>query len=164
VTVERNNPQRPTGANMPDFPAGNGLPGTTIPPRISKAATASKQPEYGVSDGPVSRSPRLVRRVEVVIDGQERLALCETVCRDEFLSDTDVPRERNGKHKIRNTATVTVAWSGRTHVVSWRRTKARRWICDGCGAEHEPLAGLIGVRYLGPIPAVAAELPAGVHA
>lgn len=90
------------------------------------------------------------RTTEVIIDGKERVYLCEPECRNEFLLDLGVSGGTGAwVFRSRGSATVTLAWSGRTHHVTWRRIRPNARDCDLCGVEwrtHTPAAILASQR------------------
>jgi hypothetical protein len=75
------------------------------------------------------------RSAEVLIDGTERLVLCEPECRNEYLYDLAVPGNRNGTYRPVGTAKVHVAWSRADHTLTWRRMRSNVQPCDLCGDE-----------------------------
>lgn len=74
------------------------------------------------------------RTTEVIIDGKEKIHLCEPECRNEFLLDLGVSGGTGAwVFRSRGSATVVVGWSGKRHQIGWRRIRPNARDCDLCG-------------------------------
>jgi hypothetical protein len=76
---------------------------------------------------------RSERRTSVVVMGPDTIRVCDPECRNEVLSDLGIPGRGKWKYRGRGEASVTVAWSGKSYDIAWKRCRPSALPCDACG-------------------------------
>lgn len=89
-----------------------------------------------ISHGPDTKPLRTSRRTSIVQLGPDTVRLCDPECRNEVLADLGVPGGRGAwTYPGHGAATVTVAWSGKTYDIAWKRVRPSALPCDACWDE-----------------------------